>query len=278
MFLISVNILTNGCRVVVTKNPADFIGSVIGESEKTTKAILSTTIGKVLLIDEAYMLYSGGMGGTGNHSDPYRTAVIDTIVAEVQSDDRDRCVLLLGYEDKIMEMFQNVNPGLSRRFRIEDAFRFLDFTGPELGKILELKMKQQEVQATDEAKKTAGEVLGRLRMRPNFGNAGEVDNLLTKAKENFQKRQSKKPVAEREFDIIFQPEDFDAEFDRGKTAALNCRKLFTNVVGCENVVSKLEDYQQIAANMKEEGIDPLESGMIPMTFIFKGPPGKSLEF
>lgn len=36
------------------KNPADFIGAVIGESEKKTKAILANTVGKVLVIDEVY--------------------------------------------------------------------------------------------------------------------------------------------------------------------------------------------------------------------------------
>lgn len=52
------------------------------------------------------MLY-GGAGDTGNRSDPYKSAVIDTIVAEVQSvPGEDRCVLLLGYKDQIEEMFQ----------------------------------------------------------------------------------------------------------------------------------------------------------------------------
>jgi hypothetical protein len=48
------------------------------------------------------MLYSGS--GT---KDPYKTAVIDTIVAEVQSvPGEDRCVLLLGYKEQMEEMFQ----------------------------------------------------------------------------------------------------------------------------------------------------------------------------
>ena len=52
------------------------------------------------------MLY-GGTGGTAGPGDPYKTAVIDTIVAEVQSvPGEDRCVLLLGYKDQIVEMFQ----------------------------------------------------------------------------------------------------------------------------------------------------------------------------
>ena len=38
---------------VVIKNPADFVGSALGESEKNTKAILDASIGKVLVIDEA---------------------------------------------------------------------------------------------------------------------------------------------------------------------------------------------------------------------------------
>jgi hypothetical protein len=49
----------------------------------------------------------GGKGGAGGTHDPYKTAVIDTIVAEIQSvPGEDRCVLLLGYEDPMREMFQ----------------------------------------------------------------------------------------------------------------------------------------------------------------------------
>jgi hypothetical protein len=48
------------------------------------------------------MLYAG----SGN-TDLFKTAVVDTIVAEVQSvPGEDRCVLLLGYQDQMEEMFQ----------------------------------------------------------------------------------------------------------------------------------------------------------------------------
>lgn len=47
------------------------------------------------------MLYSK------NATDPYKTSVIDTMVAEIQSvPGEDRCVLLLGYKDQMEEMFQ----------------------------------------------------------------------------------------------------------------------------------------------------------------------------
>ena len=51
------------------------------------------------------MLYGGGQSGSG--SNQFKTTVIDTIVAEVQSvPGEDRCVLLLGYKDQMIEMFQ----------------------------------------------------------------------------------------------------------------------------------------------------------------------------
>lgn len=63
---------------------------------------------------QAYGLYGGG---TGSQNDPYKTAVIDTIVAEIQSvPGEDRCVLMLGYEDKMSEMFQ-----VSKPFTTPDA-------------------------------------------------------------------------------------------------------------------------------------------------------------
>ncbi|KAF8249012.1 P-loop containing nucleoside triphosphate hydrolase protein [Wilcoxina mikolae CBS 423.85] len=265
--LVDLGLLSNG--EVVTKNPSDFVGNVLGETETKTKAILAATVGKVLIIDEAYMLYPAG---TNADSDIYKTAVIDTLVAEVQSTPgEDRCVLLLGYEKQIETMFQNVNPGLARRFAIESAFHFHDFSDLELRQILELKLKQQGLHATEDAKRVAGEVLARTRVRPNFGNAGEVENAISQAKVRYQTRISKIPAFHRPVDVVFEPQDFDPEFARGATAATNCRKLFEDVVGCEDVVAKLEGYQKIAVNAKAAGIELHE--LIPTNFLFKGPPG-----
>ena len=36
----------------MVKNPADFVGSYLGHSEANTKAILASSMGKVLIIDE----------------------------------------------------------------------------------------------------------------------------------------------------------------------------------------------------------------------------------
>ncbi|KAI9822767.1 MAG: hypothetical protein M1832_003000 [Thelocarpon impressellum] len=263
--LVDLGMLSNG--EVVVKTPADFIGGALGQSEQQTKAILATTSGKVLIVDEAYSLYSGK-----SSSDPYKSAVIDALVAEVQSTPgENRCVLLLGYEDQMLEMLQNVNPGLSRRFPVSNAFRFDDFSDSELRQILEQKLQDSGLEAVEDAKNVAGDILRRARNQPHFGNAGEIDNLLNHAKTSYQTRQMTLPAAERAIDGVLQPRDFDDKFDRDSDAEANLQCLFSDVIGCEGIVAKLKGYLQIARGMKERGLDPRDQ--IPMCFVFKGPPG-----
>ncbi|KAL2074253.1 hypothetical protein VTL71DRAFT_8031 [Oculimacula yallundae] len=260
--LVDLGLLSKGD--VVLKTPADFVGSALGHSEQQTKSILAAAEGKVLIIDEAYGLY----GGAGM-SDPYKSAVIDTIVAEVQSvPGDDRCVLLLGYQDQMEDMFQNVNPGLSRRFPIASAFQFGDFDDNELSQILDLKLKHQAFEITDQARKVVLEMLDRARNRPNFGNAGEVDILLDAAKIRHQARRTKGLA---KYATKFEAKDFDEDFDRADRSETNVQDLFKGTVGQESIMALLEGYQQSVRTMKSLDLDVKEN--IPFNFLFRGPPG-----
>ncbi|KAJ5203268.1 hypothetical protein N7449_005347 [Penicillium cf. viridicatum] len=268
--LVDIGFLSNG--EVVVKNPSDFIGSVIGESEKNTKGILASTLGKVLVIDEAYGLFAGGTSdGTGPRSDQYRAAMIDTIVAEVQSTPGDdRCVLLLGYKDLMEEMFQKVNPGLSRRFPMDQAFVFEDFASNELDAILNLKLKEQGFGITDLGRRVVLEMLERSRNRPHFGNAGEIDNLLNTAKMRYQKRLSSTKRPGSVPDSILDAPDFDEDFDRADKKE-SIAKMFEGVIGCEGIVAKLEGYRQMVQSLRRLDLDPRTQ--LPFNFVFRGPPG-----
>ncbi|RAQ63078.1 nonsense-mediated mRNA decay protein [Aspergillus flavus] len=267
--LVDLGYLSNG--EVIVKNPADFIGSVIGGSEQNTKGILASTLGKVLVIDEAYGLFGGGTRDrSGSNTNQFKTAVVDTIVAEVQSvPGDDRCVLLLGYEEQMKEMFQNVNPGLSRRFAIDDAFVFEDFSDIELRQILDLKLKDQGFITSDKGAKVAIEILARARSRPHFGNAGEIDILLNGAKVRQQQRRSAK-IGNPGIDYL-EPQDLDPEYDRGEREEINVRMLFQDTIGCEAIINKLEDYRLTVKNLRELEIDPRQH--VPFNFLFRGPPG-----
>lgn len=259
--LAALGLLSNG--EVVVKRPADFVGSALGQSEAQTKAILSSTIGKVLLIDEAYGLYGGA-----SVSDPYRTAVVDTIVAEVQNvPGEDRCVVLLGYREEMDTMFQNVNPGLSRRFSIDSPFVFHDFDDECLERILNLKLKESALKAAEKAKNVAMEVLKRERTRPNFGNAGAIDNLLSQAKTRYQKRAS---LGRVEHGVLVAT-DFDENFDRLHASGANIRQLFAEQVGREATILKFEKIQSRARQLKSLDMDIRQD--VPFNFLFRGPPG-----
>jgi hypothetical protein len=198
---------------------------------------------------------------------------VDTIVAEVQSTPGDdRCVLLLGYKDQMQQMFQNVNPGLSRRFPIDQAFVFEDFTKEELDLILNLKLKEQGYGITDRARRVVSEMLERARNRPNFGNAGEIDILLNTAKMRHQKRLSSSKSTSRTPDAVLDAADFDENFDRADKNKASVSKMFEGVVGCESIVSKLEGYQEMVKTLRQLNLDPREQ--LPFNFVFRGPPGR----
>lgn len=186
-------------KEVVFKTPADFIGQYIGESEVKTAHILDSTIGKVLIIDDAHMFYHGGRPGTTHESDEFRLSCIDVMISKIHNQPgEDRCVLLLGYPDMMEEMFQKCNPGLRRRFPLEEAFRFQSYDDKTLNEILRLKMAKEEITADEGAMEVAAEVLRRARDRPNFGNGGDVDNLLNQAKTRYRARTKAKAEAEAE--------------------------------------------------------------------------------
>lgn len=192
------------------------------------------------------------------------------VVAEVQSTPgEDRCVLLLGYKEQMEEMFQRANPGLARRFPLDSAFVFEDFTDEELGTILDMKLKQQGFATTGQGRKVALEVLRRARNRPHFGNAGEIDILLNSAKARHQKDRVKGGKGKSA--ATLEARHFDEDFDRGERAQTNVKVLFRDTVGFEQIVSQLEGYQQIAKNMKSVDMDPREQ--LPFNFLFRGPPG-----
>ena len=74
--------------------------------------------------DRLFVNSSHGDGLSGN-GDPYKSSVIDAIVSRVGGDaGADLCVLLLGYDKEMTQFLRRGNPGLARRFQLENAFRF----------------------------------------------------------------------------------------------------------------------------------------------------------
>jgi replication-associated recombination protein RarA len=216
---------------VILKNPSDFKGDVIGSSERNTREILHAAEGCVLVIDEAYALNpkQGNVGGLGS-SDPYLTGVIDTIVECVQAvPGDDRVVVLCGYRKEMEAMVKDSNPGLARRFQLDNAFVFHDYDESSLVRILRGKAKLAGLPITVETAASAVGQLEKARSQGNFGNAGAVENLLCQAK--------LKMVEEKRSRL--DPSDFCSEVneDEGRE-----EDIFADLQGeCHPVISDVHD-------------------------------------
>jgi adenylate kinase family enzyme len=80
---------------VVSKTASDFVGAVVGESQQNTSQIVEYAKGKVLIINEAYVL----------DDNLYGKQVLDTLAEKVQGGPSDDIVvLLLGYEEQMLQM------------------------------------------------------------------------------------------------------------------------------------------------------------------------------
>lgn len=259
--LVEMGLLSKG--EVIVKNPSDFKGSVLGSSEKNTRDILRAAEGNVLVIDEAYGLCNNkDLNGV---TDLYGTAVIDTLVEQVQArPGDDRAVIMLGYQEEMEEMFKNCNPGLSRRFQLDQAYVFPDYDDTALLKILIKKAKESQLKISVPVAKLAVRSLARARSKPHFGNAGAVDILLSKAKERLQRREG----VPNELKI----EDFDLNFDDTDKDQID--ELLSHMIGMNDIKQKLEKLKKIVSFDRSRGDDPSKS--VSYNYLFLGNPVRAI--
>ena len=254
---------------LVVKSASDFIGRHVGESVQKTKKIFEEARGNVLLIDEAYML-----NAQRNHNCPFRQEATDTIVCEVQNKPGENlCVIMCGYKNHMEEYIRGANPGLQRRFPIDEAFVFEDFDEEQLGKIFDLKMQEQSLSTTKEGRAVAMNVLKLAKQRPNFGNGGEVDKIISRAISNFRKRFIKIPSDMRLacLKVLLSEDDFDPEHSRSLHAEDEVDRQFEDLIGLDSQIDVFRRLARQVKAMTKHKLDP--KPFIPFTFVIKGPPG-----
>ncbi|KAJ5827330.1 P-loop containing nucleoside triphosphate hydrolase protein [Penicillium robsamsonii] len=221
--------------------------------------------GRVVIIDDAQGLWGGSE--TGTYSE--HRAAINALVACVPNEDTpDRIILLVGYEDEMVEMLRHVNPGLARRFPLASAFRFPGFSISQLEQLLEKRLQVTSIPYSPHARSAALAVLRHAMMSPQFGNASEVDTLLHKALFSLDKRCMDDPQSAT---LVLEPEDFSTDWNRVSDAEAVCERLFQDMVGCESVISELLEDTRVARKAAARNLDPHD--YISFNYVFKGPPG-----
>ncbi|CAK0832720.1 unnamed protein product, partial [Prorocentrum cordatum] len=107
---------------------ADLVAQYTGQTAPKVEAVVTSGLGGVLFIDEAYAIVRDAKDNFGQEA-------VDTLIKEME-DKRDQIVVILaGYETE-MDTFFDSNPGFKSRVPL--TFRFEDYSCTELSKIQNL--------------------------------------------------------------------------------------------------------------------------------------------
>jgi hypothetical protein len=228
--------------------PADLTGTAAGGAAANTKDLLDKARGKVLFIDEAYVL------DPKRGSNMYGGNVLDTLVEKLEGDaGSDIAVILAGYKQEMFDMLEN-NPGLRRRFNIDDfGMEFEDMTDDELRKVLVRNVSQAGLALESlEVEEFVVGILSQKRRLPNFGNAGTVHSMLNVAKVRKAARLSE---ASREGKSVQNP-DVLIKADFGDPALDNTDDLFSKLYNIEHIQKELLELDAVITAAKQDKKDP----------------------
>ncbi len=159
---------------VVVRERASLMGTHYGDQEVKTIEALEEAQGGILLIDEAYQLFQ-----PADPKDPGRIVIESLLTALANESNRDWMLILAGYPDEMMRMFE-MNPGLKSRIPDTNIYTFDDFNEAELMEIAERYLEKNQFSLSDEARislshRLAGDYLHRDK---TFGNARHVINMI----------------------------------------------------------------------------------------------------
>lgn len=159
---------------VVVKERASLMGIHYGDQEVKTLEALDEAQGGILLIDEAYQLFQ-----QSDPKDPGRIVIDSLLTALADESKRDWMLILAGYPDEMMKMFE-MNPGLKSRIPNTNIYIFDDFNEAELMEIAERYIERNQFSLSEEARITLSQRLSDdyLHRDKSFGNARHVINMI----------------------------------------------------------------------------------------------------
>ena len=157
-----------GCLEI---DSSGLIGQYTGQTAPQTHKVFNDAMGKVLFIDEAYMLSNGIRANGGN----FGKEAIAALLKDMEDYRGKSCVILAGYKEEMEEMMR-VNPGF--KSRINRYIDFPDYSLDELKQIIIFMYKEKGYEVEEEALNEILKIISYYKCNPNFSNAREVRNIL----------------------------------------------------------------------------------------------------
>lgn len=95
---------------------ADFVAQYVGQTAPKTRALLSSSVERVIFLDEAYALTTYDTKKAPPVLNDYSAEAVSELLTFLSNNVGSTCFIAAGYEDKMMEEFLQANEGLDRRF------------------------------------------------------------------------------------------------------------------------------------------------------------------
>jgi hypothetical protein len=137
--------------------------------------------------------------------------------------------------------------------QLANAWEFEDFSDEALLQYLLKAVRQRGLTISMETAIAAVGVLAKKRMRPKFGNAGDVNNLLSDACLRMEARLRSLPPAQRARVTELSAEDFGGG---SGTPGTGPEEIFADLVGCSTLIGRLREYQATIKVAQDMGHDP----------------------
>lgn len=128
-------VISNG--KIVRGDRSNMIEEFVGGTAPKTKALLTSALGGVFIIDEVYQL---GHATDGNRC-PFAYEAINTLVQFITEHMGEICVIIAGYKEDVKRNFFAQNQGLERRFPW--SYTLNQATPSQLYEIFLLQMKRR---------------------------------------------------------------------------------------------------------------------------------------
>lgn len=165
---------------MVETDRAGLVAGYLGQTAIRTEEVITSALGGILFIDEAYSL-------TTEEKDQFGQEAVDTLLKRMEDHRDDLIVVVAGYPQE-MDRFVNSNPGLQSRFT--KYIHFDDYSADELRKIFLQLLKSgghRMCPDSDDHIKQVFETMNSLRGE-KFGNGRTVRNLYERTIRNVASR------------------------------------------------------------------------------------------
>jgi hypothetical protein len=160
-------------KEILEHSASDLIGEYVGHTGPKTKKVFTAALGRVLFIDEAYMLGEGSFG---------REAMVEIVNTLTLDRFRNQLVTILaGYEPDINKLMA-INPGLTSRFPVVIHFNPLSMSHCVDLLLHTLKLRGLDTSSLEFSKKYSNSLevsFEKLTLLPSWGNARDVQTLAS---------------------------------------------------------------------------------------------------